>query len=80
MVKEETKGWFDCLNAVAIEIEPDKSETAFQTLVNVMDGAGITLEEVRWAQEQHYITLDECNVLITYEGILMEREEELEHF
>lgn len=69
------KGWFDCLNAVAIELEADKSFDVQTSLINVMDGAGITIEEVRWAQEQDYVELNECDVLFAYEGILMEREE-----
>lgn len=47
----EIKGWFDCLNAVAIELEADKSYNIRSHLINVMDDANITLEEVRWAQE-----------------------------
>ena len=79
MVKEETKGWFDCLNAVAIEMEADKSFNVQTSLINVMDCAGITMQEVQWAQEQQYNGLDESNVLAAYEGVLMEREE-LENF
>lgn len=74
-MEEKTKSWFDCLNAVAIEFEADKSFSAQTSLINVMDGAGITKQEVRWAQEQGYTALDKSNVLISYEGVLMEREE-----
>lgn len=71
----KTEGWFDCLNAVAIELEADKSFNAQTALINVMNGAGITLEEVRWAQTQEYVILNKSNVLIAYEGMLMEQEE-----
>lgn len=74
-MEESTKGWFDCLNAVAIEMEADKSFDIQTRLINVMDGAGITIEEVRWAQEQNYVGLNNSNILNAYEGILMEREE-----
>ena len=74
-MNEKTKAWFDCLNAVAGEMEADKSFNIQTSLINVMDGAAITLEEVRWAQEQHYQCLNSSNVLIAYEGMLMEREE-----
>lgn len=73
-MNESIKGWFDCLNAVAIEMEADKSFDVQTSLINVMDGAGITIEEVRWAQEQAYVGLND-NILIAYEGMLMEREE-----
>lgn len=79
MIKEETKGWFDCLNAVAIEMEANKSFNVQTSLINVMDSAGITMREVQWAQDQQYNGLDESNVLAAYEGVLMEREE-LENF
>lgn len=75
-MKETTKAWFDCLNAVAIELEADKSFSAQTTLINVMEGAAITLEEVREAQEMGYITLDKSGVLNAYEGMRMEREEQ----
>lgn len=71
----ETRGWFDCLNAVAIELQADFSFDIRSHLINVMNDANITLEEVRWAQEQDYGTLNECEVLFAYEGMLMEREE-----
>lgn len=74
MVKE-LKGWFDCLNAVAIEMEADKSFNVQTSLINVMNCANITLQEVRWAQSQQYVALDKSNVLNAYEGVLMEREE-----
>lgn len=74
-MEKELKGWFDCLNAVAIEMEADKSFSVQTSLINVMDGANITLQEVRWAQSQRYVALDKSNVLNAYEGVLMEREE-----
>lgn len=74
-MNESTKGWFDCLNAIAIEMEADKSFNVQTSIINVMDGAGISIEEVCWAQEQEYVGLDNSNVLTAYEGILMEREE-----
>lgn len=74
-MNDSTKGYFDCLNAVAIEMEADKSFNVQTSLINVMDGAGITIEEVRWAQEQNLVGLNNSNVLNAYEGILMEREE-----
>lgn len=74
-MKKELKGWFDCLNAVAIEMEADKSFNVQTSLINVMDGANITLQEVQWAQSQRYLALDKSNVLNAYEGVLMEREE-----
>lgn len=69
------KGWFDCLNAVAIELYYCARYAVVDTLIGVMEGAGITLEEVKWAQEQEYNTLNDLNVLVAYEGILMEEEE-----
>lgn len=74
-MEKELKGWFDCLNAVAIEMEADKSFNVQTSLINVMDGANITLQEVQWAQAQRYVALDKSNVLNAYEGVLMEREE-----
>lgn len=79
MDTNKTKSWFDCLDAVACEMEADRSFTVKDNLINVMDSAGITLKEVRWAQEQGYVTLDRSEILITYEGILMEREEKQEY-
>lgn len=75
MIDKNIKGWFDCLNAVAIELEADKSYNITSSLINVMNDANITLEEVRWAQGQGYETLNKCEVLVTYEDMLMEREE-----
>lgn len=75
MATKETESWFDCLNAVAIEMEAEKSFSVQTSLINVMDGAGITMKEVQWAQDQQYTGLDKSNVLIAYEGVLMEREE-----
>lgn len=72
---DSMKVWFDCLNAVAIEMEADKSFNVQTSIINVMDGAGISIEEVRWAQEQNYVGLNDSNVLNAYEGILIEREE-----
>lgn len=72
---KELKGWFDCLNAVAIEMEAEKSFNVQTSLINVMTQAGISLAEVRLAQEQQYTSLNESNVLVAYEGLLMEREE-----
>ena len=63
------------MNAVAIELEADKSFNAQTSLINVMNGARITLEEVRWAQAQEYVTLNKSNVLNVYEGMLIEQEE-----
>lgn len=77
-MNDMTKGWFDCLNAVAIEMDAHLSFNVQTSLINVMDSAGIRLEEVRWAQEQSYSELDESEVLNAYEGMLMEREEEEE--
>lgn len=77
---EKTKSWFDCLNAVAIELEADKSFSAQTTLIRVMEGAGITLEEVREAQEMGYAGLNESSILIDYEGLVMSKEEEGERF
>ena len=74
-MEEETRAWFDCLNAVAAEMEASKSFSIQTSLINVMDGAGISLKEVRWAQEQNYKSLNDSNVLISYEGVLIEREE-----
>lgn len=74
-MNESVKGWFDCLNAVAIEMEADKSFNVQNSLINVMQSAGITIQEVRWAQEQQYSCLDKSNILNAYEGVLMEREE-----
>lgn len=75
MEYNEIKGWFDCLNAVAIELQADLSFDIKGHLIDAMDNANITLDEVRWAQEQDYKTLNDCEILITYEGMLMEREE-----
>lgn len=75
-MKETTKAWFDCLNAVAIELEADKSFSAQSTLINVMVSAAITLDEVREAQDMGYLTLDRSGVLNAYEGMCMEREEQ----
>ena len=75
MATKETESWFDCLNAVAIEMEAEKSFSVQTSLINVMAGAGITMKEVKWAQDQQYTGLDKSNVLIVYEGVLMEREE-----
>lgn len=75
---EFTKGWFNCLNAVAIEIEADKSYDDQTSLINVLQGAGITLSEVREAQEMEFETLNKSNVLVAYEGMLMEAEEQEE--
>lgn len=73
------KGWFDCLNAVAIELHYCAARfDVVETLIDVMEGAGITLEEIRWAREQEYKTLNDLNVLVAYEGILMEEEREEE--
>lgn len=69
------ESWFSCLNAVAIELEADKSRSIQQSLFNVMQSAGITIEEVRWAQEQDYSCLNNSMVLVEYEGVLMEEEE-----
>lgn len=74
-MEKKLKGWFDCLNAVAIEMEADKSFNVQTSLINVMNGANITIQEVRWAQSQRYVALDTSNVLNAYEGVLMEREE-----
>ena len=74
-MEKELKGWFDCLDAVAIEMEADRSFSVQTSLINVMADANITLQEVRWAQSQGYVTLDKGNVLNAYEGMLMEREE-----
>lgn len=74
-MNESVKGWFDCLNAVAIELEAEKSYNVQTSLINVMQSSGITIQEVRWAQEQQYSCLDESNILNAYEGVLMEREE-----
>lgn len=68
------KPWFDCLNGVAIELEADKSYNIRTALVKVMDAAGISLDEVRWAQKQGYNVLNESEVLLTYEEMLIERE------
>lgn len=76
MNTDATRGWFDCLNAVAIEFQLDLGFSGQDKLIKIMSDAGITLEEVRWAQEQNYETLNKCEVLIAYEGICMEREEE----
>lgn len=78
MFENETKAWFDCLEAVAIELEASKSRSIQQSLYNVMTGAGITLNEVRWAQEQGYTELDKSMILVEYEGVLMEEEENME--
>lgn len=75
---EFTKGWFNCLNAVAIELEADKSYNVQTSLINVLQGAGITLSEVREAQEMEFETLNKSNVLVAYEGMLMEAEEQEE--
>ena len=75
---EFSKGWFNCLNAVAIELEADKSYDVQTSLINVLQGAGITLSEVREAQEMELETLNKSNVLVAYEGMLMEAEEQEE--
>lgn len=71
--EDSIRGWFDCLNAVAIEFQCDLSFEGQSRLIDVMRNAGITLEEVRRAQELGYETLDKCNVLFAYEGMCMSR-------
>lgn len=73
-MKPETKGWFDCLNAVAIEMEADKSRSVRNNIVNILDSAGITRDEVKEAHAMSYSGLEECQVLEKYEGILKKRE------
>ena len=75
---EFTKGWFNCLNAVAIELEADISYNDQTSLIHVLQCAGITLSEVREAQEMEFETLNKSNVLVAYEGMLMEAEEQEE--
>lgn len=71
------KSWFDCLNGVAIELGNTWKFDKDTLLINTMKSAGITIDEVRWAQEQEYSSIQDA--LIAYEGELMFIEEQQEN-
>lgn len=77
-MKIETKMWFACLEGVVLEFKRCSKIPSIEFnnhLINVMRGAGISLDEVREAQEMDFGALNRSMVLIEYEGVLMEQEE-----